>query len=79
MDSNSEENVEEINTPQLIIHSPYYDWDTLIATLVQKKKEFSIFSTNIQSIHAKIDEIRIIIKQLKLVNYEFSAIVIQES
>ncbi len=68
MDSNNEENDDEINTPQLIIHSPYYDWETLIATLVKKKKEFSIFSTNIQSIHEKIDELRIFIKQLKLVN-----------
>ncbi len=79
MNSNNEENDEEINTPQLIIHSPYYDWDTPIATLVQKKKEFRNFNTNIQSIHVKIDELRIFIKQLKLVNYEFSAIVIQES
>ncbi len=42
------------------------------------KNEFTIFSTNIQSINAKIDELRLFIEHLKIFNFMFSVICIQE-
>ncbi len=51
---------------------------TLI-TLTQNKNNFSILSTNIQSVRAKFDEINIFIEHLRTFNFEFSAICMQES
>ncbi len=64
---------------QIINHSPYYDFKKLSMNLNSYKNKFSIFSTNIQSINAKIDELRIFIECLKRIKYTFSAICIQES
>ncbi len=50
--------------PQIISHSPYYKADNLISTLSQSKNKFSILSTNIQSIRAKFDELKIFIEYL---------------
>ncbi len=36
--------------PQLMRHSPYYDFNKLISTLKKGKDEFSILSTNIQKL-----------------------------
>jgi len=65
--------------PEIISHSPYYDFDHIISTLTKRKNEFSIFSTNIQSIRAKFDELKIFIEQLRNSSFEFSAICIQET
>ena len=48
---------QEIN---LIQHSPYYDIDQLVKLLKNKPDQFSILSSNIQPINAKIDQLRII-------------------
>ncbi len=63
----------------VICHSPYNDFDKLTSTLHNNKNQFSILSTNIQSINAKIDEFRIFTEKLKRINYEFSVIFVQES
>jgi hypothetical protein len=75
-DPDNDDNLEQ---PELIRHSPYHDFNKLLSTLKNCKNQFSIFSTNIQSIHAKIDELRIFVECLKMHNYAFSAICIQES
>ncbi len=67
------------NQTHIICHSPYYDFDRLTSTLHNNKNNFSILSTNMQSINAKIDELRIFLEKLKKINYEFSAICVQES
>ncbi len=43
------------------------------------KDKFTIFSTNVQSINAKIDKLRLFIEHLITLNFMFSAICIQES
>ncbi len=43
--------------PQIICHSPYYDVNKLFSTLKKSKDDFSVFSTNIQFINAKFDEL----------------------
>ncbi len=68
-----------ISIKQVICHSPYHDFEKLTSTLHNNKNKFSIFSTNIQSINAKIDELRIFIEKFKKINYQFSAICVQES
>jgi len=65
--------------PQIIEHSQYYDSTNLLPALIENKNGFSILSTNIQSINAKIDHLRISIENLKTQGYEFNAICIQES
>ena len=46
--------------------------------LEENKNKFNIFSLNIQSIRAKFDEFQILLNELKLKNFEFSAICFQE-
>ncbi len=65
---------ENRNQREIISHSQYYEFEKLISTLTSRKNEFSIFSTNIQSIRATFDELNICIDQLRNLNCEFSAI-----
>ncbi len=62
-----------------ISHSSYYDFNQLSTTLNNSKNKLNIFSTNIQNINAKIDQLRIFIKSLQTTNFAFNAICIQES
>ena len=73
-----EEN-EENEEPVIIDHSSYYDHEDIIAVLKKYKKQFSIYSTNIESINSKIDELRVFVEVLRNSNVEFSAICIQEA
>ena len=77
IDSESDDN--DSHQPPIIQHSPYYDIEHLISTVNKFNKQFSIFSTNAQSINAKIDELKIFIECLHQHNFAFSAICIQES
>ena len=70
---------DDMNQIQVMHHSSYYDFENLKSTLNNYKNKFSIFSTNIQSINAKFNELQIFVKRLKEANYMFSAICIQES
>jgi len=69
----------ESNSPEIINHSSYYDSEKLSSLLQTSKNKFTVFSTNIQSINAKIDELRIFVDSLKAFNFMFSAICLQES
>ncbi len=68
LDSDIDEN-DDLIQPHIINHSPYYDFEKLSLTLNSYKNKFSIFSTNIQSINAKIDELRIFIECLKRIRF----------
>ncbi len=59
---------ENHNQSEIISHSPNYEFDKLISTLTSRKNEFSIFSTNIQSIRAKFDELKLLVEQLRNLN-----------
>ncbi len=86
MENNSFRNIIETDTdddehhhqPQNISHSLYYT-DDLITTFNAGKNKFCIFSTNIQSIKAKFDELKIFIEHLGTLGIEFGAICTQES
>ena len=78
LDSDPGDN-DEFDEPKIIQHSSYYNFENLTSVLGKNKNNFSIFSTNIQSINAKIDELRIFVERLKQQNYVFSAICLQES
>ncbi len=64
---------DETEWPNIIIHSSYYDFNLLSTTLNNSKNKFSIFSTNIQSINSKIDQLRIFITSLQKTNFAFNA------
>ncbi len=70
---------EHHHQPEIIVNSPYYDTDDLITTFNAGKNKFSIFSTNIQTIKAKFDELKIFIEHIGTLGIEFSAICTQES
>ena len=67
------------SAPQIIVHSPYYEFTDLIPTLNGHKNGFSILSSNIQSLNAKIDHLKIFVEDLRMQGIEFDAICIQES
>ncbi len=69
---------EHHHPPEIISNSPYYDTDDLITTFNAGKNKFSIFSTNIHSIKAKFDELKIFIEHIGTLGIEFSAICTQE-
>lgn len=85
VDSNSLINILETDdeensiSNQIIRHSPYYDIGELNLLAAKSKNAFSILSTNIQSINAKFDELKIFIENLKTFDFQFSAICLQES
>ena len=55
----SDRNVlDEEDSPSLFINSPYYKNDEFINVLDTKKDFFSIMSLNIQSLNAKISQLR---------------------
>ncbi len=78
LDADSDDN-DGSNQPPIIQDSSYYDFEKLTSTLNNFKNKFSSFSSNIQSINAKIDELRIFVKCLQNHNFLFSATCIQES
>ncbi len=79
LDDEGYKDAEEINQVQVIKHSPYYDNDILVPKLLSMKDNFTILSTNIESINAKHSELEIFVNELREKGFEFSAICIQES
>ena len=73
------EEYEENEEPVIIEHSSYHDLEDLVSILHKNKNQFSIFSTNIESINSKLDELKIFIDILHNSNVSFSAICIQEA
>ena len=73
------EEYEENEEPVIIDHSSYHELDDIISVMKKNKNQFSIFSTNIESINSKIDELKILVDILGNSGVEFSAICIQEA
>ena len=59
--------------------SSYYDTNNFKSLINTKTNNFGVLSTNIQSINAKLNEIEVFTQELRLLNYAFSVICIQES
>ncbi len=78
LDDDNDDNDDSNQTP-IIYHSSYYDFEKLTSNLNNFKNKFGIFSSNIQSINAKINELRIFVKCLQKYSFTFSVICIQES
>ncbi|KAG1656709.1 hypothetical protein GQR58_023766 [Nymphon striatum] len=64
--------------PKLIKHSPYYENADFVSMIPDLQNNFTIFSTNIQSIFAKFDSLQIYVESLKTEGFEYSAICLQE-
>ncbi len=78
LDTNNSENDED-DYIQIIRQSSYYDKDKLDNLLKSTRKCFSVFSTNIQNIKTKFDELKIFLDDLReRHNFEFSVICLQE-
>ncbi len=64
LNTETDDENEPFDQSQIISHSPYYEVDNLISTLSQSKNTCTILSTNIQSIRAKFNELKIFIEYL---------------
>ena len=60
--------------PQFVQNSNYFDDTSLVKKLSTKTNSFNVLSLNCQSINAKIDQLKIKLKQWKNLNCEFSVI-----
>ena len=63
----------------LIRDSPYYDCNSFKSLITSNTKYFSILSTNIQSLHAKFNELQAFVMEMQSLQFYFSVICIQES
>ena len=65
-------NTDEENNPcQLIKHTSYYDVEHFKHLAYTNKDDFTVLSSNIQSIHAKINELVIFTEELQNINFKF--------
>ena len=62
-----------------ITDSLYYDYNQFHRLLQPNKNNFSILSSNIQSLHAKFNELEAFVTDLQSNEFEFSIICLQES
>ena len=70
---------DETNTCQLIKHTSYYDVEQFKHLADTHKDEFTVLSSNIQSINAKLNELEIFTEELQNIDFKFSIICLQES
>ena len=70
---------DETNTCQLIKHTSYYDVEQFKHLADTHKDEFSVLSSNIQSINAKLNELEIFTEELQNTDFKISIICLQES
>ena len=59
--------------------SSYYDHNLFNKLIQAHKQQFSIMSSNIQSINAKIDELKAFVIEMEQLNFQFDAICLQET
>ena len=75
--------IEEQNTNtqehQCTQQSSYYDIDKFSEVAKTRLNDFSILTTNIESLNAKFDELLIHITELKNINFKYSVICLQET
>ncbi len=70
---------DESDQIQIMHHSSYYDKDKFDNLIEAQKQCFSIFSSNMQCIGSKFDELKILIEDIKVNHdFEFSAICLHE-
>ena len=67
------------NTLPVIPNSSYYDIENFNSLVNNSVNRFGIFSTNIQSISAKFQELEAFVVELHSLKFNFSIICIQES
>ena len=72
------DDVDGMNHINIINHSSYYDVDTFSELADKTKDCFTVLSTNIQSVNSKFSEFELFIAELKLINFKFSIICMQE-
>ena len=59
--------------------SSYYDYNLFNKLTQAHKQQFSVMSTNIQSINAKIDQLKAFVIEMEQMNFQFDAICLQET
>ena len=72
-------NVEVEEEPNLISHSPYFTNEMFVQTVQHKNNIFKCICMNIQSINAKIEQLRIYLDSLEQNNIKIDAIMLQET
>ena len=72
------DDVDGMNQINIINHSSYYEVDTFSRLANKTKDCFTVLSTNILSVNSKFSEFELFIAELKLINFKFSIICMQE-
>ena len=70
---------DEEHNHQDIKHSSYYDSDQYLKLARIHTHNFSILTTNIESLNSKYDELIIYIEELRKIDFKYSAIGLQET
>ena len=70
---------EEYSDFHTFTSSSYYDHNLFNKLIQAHKQQFSIMSSNIQSINAKIDELKAFVIEMEQLNFQFDAICLQET
>ena len=71
--------IDENNELPIIRISSYYDFDKFNSLAQTNGKQFSILSSNIQSINAKFSELEAYVNDLSSFNFVFNIICLQDS
>ena len=69
----------EEHNHQDIKHSSYYDSDKFLKLARSHTNNFSILTTNIESLNSKYDELIVYIEELHKINFKYSVICLQET
>ena len=72
-------NNDELTDLHAFTCSSYYDYNLFNKFTQAHKQQFSVMSTNIQSINAKIDELKAFVTEMEQMNFQFDAICLQET
>ena len=79
LDNGDGNDINDDETPIIFQHSPYYELQTAINVLKEKQNVFSVLSLNCQSLHAKIDQLKLYLHYFNESSVHFSAICLQET
>ena len=75
----TDRSVDDEESPNVYCPSPYYDFVSATDLLIEKNDTFTILSLNIQSLQAKLNELKVYLESYSEKYIHFSAICIQET
>ena len=69
--------MKQMNPKQFVTH--HNDYDTFNELIINTNDNFSVLSTNVQSINSKFNELEAFVEELGNTNFKFGVICLQET